>query len=471
LAATAISSLACFLFFEGKRDWLTHTPGTISSYIGFPINLLSMLAAVQIAFQPGLLKPGRLPQPGMAQPAPREQPQFDGQLQRNTARPAPAQATPAAAVGEPTWQPFLAAPNSTDWRSVQQGELGLSRTNRVQWTGSEGGFRVTSLSPDFSFAIFRPLDGIAWSPDGEQLFVLGGDFVWQLSIDDWYARAWCLKPPPAAVFSSGGRLLVAQSDKIAWAEPRFVLLDPARFVPTEEIHFPNGSHIGKICGSRGSKRLFAVDAAGTIILGIDPDQRKISDRKVLQSISNIRPLQDPGDLAPRTLALSPDGKRLLYHYQRGLVIFSITEGRIVGEQAISIPGGYVRIALGANSSYVLCSTRFGFEVREIDDFSKITASFPAANASGSIDMDPTTAQILRMDNGEFHVFRPLDKAEAVLSRSFIEKAVKMVTLHPGGASALNRSAYVFAHPLGKRALVWGNRWALWIDWRDQKILP
>jgi hypothetical protein len=63
LAATASASLGCFLIFEGKRDWLKRTTGTISSYVGFSINLLSVLAAVQIACQPELLQNRKPPQP------------------------------------------------------------------------------------------------------------------------------------------------------------------------------------------------------------------------------------------------------------------------------------------------------------------------------------------------------------------------------------------------------------------------
>ena len=459
LTVTAMSSLACFFFFEGKRDWLKPTAGTVPSYCGFAINLLSVLVAVQIACQPELLKIGKPPQAKSGWAAPHDQPAIDQHAGGNwavlKATPPPARAEPAAIAREPDWQPFL-LPDQADWHRLEQGHPALMRAMRVRWTGGEGEFRVTSLSTDFPFGTFLPSNGVVWSPDGEQLFVQATDCVWQFFCDDWSAQAWSLKPPPISICLSSRRLLVAQHNRIAFEDPRFVLVDPVRFTPTEEIQFPTGSHIARVCGSPGSKYLFAVDAAGTIILGIDPEQRKITDRKALESVPNLPPFQVAGDLAPRTMALTRDGRKLLYHCQRGLIVFSIDQGRIVGEQAIGLSGNYQRIQLAAHTSQIVCYSRSGtgfqdmkLEVREVGDFSKITASFPAVETSASLDVDPTTGQVLRMENGEFHVFNPADRTDKVLSRPFIARAVKRAKPRLNGGPAQNRTASVFAASPGQ----------------------
>jgi hypothetical protein len=81
------------------------------------------------------------------------------------------------------------------------------------------------------------------------------------------------------------------------------------------------------------------------------------------------------------------------------------------------------------------------------------------------DIDPVTGDILKSDNRLFSV---LDRAGKPLKSLNIDNAIQRASARGSNAARILIESGIMAHPQGRRCLVWGDPWAVWLEWDDDK---
>jgi tetratricopeptide (TPR) repeat protein len=334
---------------------------------------------------------------------------------------------------------------------------------------TEGDFTITSL--DLIQEVGAGIGG--WSPDGDRLLLSDKDnSLAEISLKDWtICRRLSAEP---------GRSIVAWSDKSLLlgtftSTGTWIATDLASDTLTGRLTF-QFTRVAKACGSLQPPRLFFADSRGETISIFDLDLRNTVLTASRAKLAEDRGLAvDHPASGPKSFAVTPDGKLLLYLDRNRLESYAVDGNRLTLKQSVPRPAALKTIVTGieANGFAAFAEQRVGETLRHDWQFYRMTdlehhvAVVDAESGSAVPALVPKSGDILTMNTEGFAVRNPQGKVKQFLPWTLMAKTIRAGGTKPGFTTASAVVARIYAHPQSKGALIVTQQWGLWIEWKAE----
>jgi hypothetical protein len=386
------------------------------------------------------------------------------------------------AAFKPQWRPLPDKDRPQGWTDVPPVAANASRRDLVRWKATENGFRITSLTMPQGFSSGREANRCTWSGDGQRLYIAGGgNYLMEISVADWTVQrqAYLWPTPESICFCDRWLVLVRDVSGRNSMKLQVLIVDPDTFAPAWQLDLPAEFAIRAASGAAGSKYLFAVDSAGQSLMAFDLGVLAPPGGRREAKLTRI-PIPHPRSPAGlHQLGVTPDGKTVVYHEQKYLALLAVGNGTFTLQGPFQGPHGSaddVRVSANSRSlTYrVLADSRTSRGAWKIQDLplpQEPGMTFPIERRCSAPDVDPVTGAILKSDDRLFSV---LDREGTVERTLRLDDAVENAENDfqrsrekdhsPTGPSI---ESGIFAHPQGHRCLVWGDLWAVWLEWDDE----
>ncbi len=382
---------------------------------------------------------------------------------------------------KPQWHPFQSTDNGPPgWVLDRPGEADPAQRNLLRWKGIESAFRIASLRMPLDFVATGDGEHVAWSRDGQWLYIVGRDnYLYQISVGDWTAkRRLRLWPAAQSIYFCKDWLVVVRGAFVnQFSNFQVLVVDPETLVPTRELDLPTAFEVRAASGSVESRFLFAVDREGQMLTAIDLEFLDPGSGPREAKLTQIPIAHRQDAQGPHILAVTPDGKTVVYNELGYMVVVDARDGRFSSTQVQLTLGNWNQVQVSANSQRLVCrkgssAARSSWSIYDFANLQKPALTFPVGQLSSPPAIDAVSGAILKSHNGEFSVLDPLGKEIHSLSlENAVQQAVDAdaqqgtVARNPARRSLEGR---ILAHPKGNRCLVWGDRWAVWLEWDDDK---
>ena len=250
----------------------------------------------------------------------------------------------------PRWQPAPPTPRPTPPAASSVPSYVRSEavnTSLYQWTRSQDVFQVVCFGQQgqqFTYPI--------WSEDGQRLYVVESSrWLIEIRVQDWMllrrVRLWISSRPTAVSRCQAGLLVSRRSSNNGLT---VLLIDPQAMCGKRQFEMPG---VANIAASPTSSSWYALKQPDDACLVLDASSN--SPTPNAQSAVLMSPAERGDSTGSRSIAVTPDGRFLLYLNGSGLHRYRIEGERLRHEESVerlSLGGADLDVSL--DSKYAVC---------------------------------------------------------------------------------------------------------------------